>query len=160
QTAIRELVAHFEEIIRCRRRQADDDLLSLLLEICADGEVGMSDADLHAQCVMLLFAGHETTRNLIGNALYTLLTHREQWEQLRQDPSLVRAVVEETLRYECPVQAAGRTLTEAIEIDGITLPAGASLQFMIGAAHRDEQQFPDPDRFDIHRTHIRHLAFG
>jgi cytochrome P450 len=160
QTAIRELVGHFEEIIRSRRQRAGDDLLSLLLEISTDEEIGMSDADLHAQCVMLLFAGHETTRNLISNALYTLLTHREQWEQLRQDPNLARGVVEETLRYESPVQASGRTLIQEIEIDGVTLPAGASLQFMIGAAHRDEQQFDDPDRFDIRRPHIRHLAFG
>jgi len=160
QTAIRELVAHFADITRSHRAQAGDDLLSLLLEISATDEVGMSDAELYAQCVMLLFAGHETTRNLIGNGLYTLLTHPAELEQLRKDASLVRGVVEETLRYESPVQATSRAVTQAIEIDGITLPAGSSLAFMIGAAHRDERQYADPDRFDIHRAHIRHLAFG
>jgi len=160
QAAIRELVAHFAEIIRSRRARAGDDLLSLLLEISGSDDVGMSDAELHAQCVMLLFAGHETTRNLIGNGLYALLTHPEELGQLRKDPSLVRGMIEETLRYDSPVQAASRAVTGELEIDGVRLPIGASLTLMIGSAQRDELQYSDPDRFDIHRSHIRHLAFG
>jgi cytochrome P450 len=83
QSAIRECVSHFADITHFRRRQPDDDLLSLLLDISAKEEVGLSDEDLYAQCVLLLFAGHETTRNLIGNAIHTLLTNPREIEQLR-----------------------------------------------------------------------------
>lgn len=160
QEAIRELVAHFADIIRQRRAHDGDDLMSLLLAASADDSVGMSDDELHAQCVMLLFAGHETTRNLIGNGLYTLLRNPAELDALRQHPELIGGAIEETLRYESPVQSLSRTVTEAIEIDGTTLPAGASLAFMIAAAQRDERQYSDPDAFNIRRTHLRHLAFG
>lgn len=159
QSAIRELVAHFADITRSRH-EAGDDLLGLLLRAAADEAVGMSEAELHAQCVMLLIAGHETTRNLIGNGLYSLLTHPDQWEQLRQAPDLVRGAIEETLRYESPVQNISRTVTQPLDIVGVRIPTGASLMFMLGSAHRDEQQFTDPERFDIRRAHLRHVGFG
>jgi cytochrome P450 len=160
QEAIRELVAHFADLIRRRGGHDGDDLMSLLLAASADDSVGMSDAELHAQCVMLLFAGHETTRNLIGNGLYTLLRNPVELGALRRNPELIGGVIEETLRYESPVQSLSRTVTEAINIDGTTLPVGASLAFMIAAAQRDERQYSEPDTFNIRRTHVRHLAFG
>jgi hypothetical protein len=109
---------------------------------------------------MLLFAGHETTRNLIGNGISTLLKHPDTMSELRNDDSLWPAALEELLRYESPVQAFGRTVKADLEIEGMHLPAGSSIGFMIGAAHRDPRQFEDPDRLDVRRPHLRHLAFG
>jgi cytochrome P450 len=109
---------------------------------------------------MLLFAGHETTRNLIGNGVYTLLTHPEALADLRAEPELSRGAVEEVLRYESPVQAVGRVVKADLEIEGVRLPVGSSVIFMNAAAQRDPEQFEDPDRFDIRRRRNRHLAFG
>ena len=109
---------------------------------------------------MLLFAGHETTRNLIGNAIHTLLLNPDQLELLRRQPELVTAAIEETLRYQSPVQLVVRAVSERIDVAGQQLEPGAMMCFMIGAAQRDPRQYPDPDTFNIRRTHLRHLAFG
>jgi cytochrome P450 len=159
QQAIRELEGFFAAAIRERRGRHEDDLLSLLIE-SADEAGGMSEADLYAQCVMLLFAGHETTRNLIGNGLYTLLKHPDVAEDLRRNDELWHAAVEELLRFETPVQGFGRTVPCDRELEGTPLAAGSSIVFMIGAAHRDPRQYPDPDRLNVRRLHNRHLAFG
>ena len=159
QQAIRELESYFAAAIRERRGARKDDLLGLLMD-AAEGVGGLSEEDLHAQCVMLLFAGHETTRNLIGNGIYTLLTHQDALEELRSDAGLWPAAVEELLRYETPVQGFGRTVKTDLEIQGTRLAAGSSIAFMIGAAHRDPRQYPNPDRLDLRRRHNRHLAFG
>jgi cytochrome P450 len=159
QRAISELEGYFAAAIRERRGRHEDDLLSLLIE-SADEAGGMSEADLQAQCVMLLFAGHETTRNLIGNGICTLLRHPDVAEDLRKHDELWHAAVEELLRYESPVQGFFRTLQSDREIDGVHVAAGSSFLFMIGAAHRDPRQYSDPDRLDVRRPHNRHLAFG
>ena len=158
QVAMRELVAMFESIIRERVSSHEDDLLDLMLAIAR--QANMAPEDLHAQCVLLLIAGHETTRNLIGNGIYTLLRHPEALAEVRASELAVRAAIEEVLRYESPVQAYGRGATEDIDFEGVRIPAGKSVFFMIAAAHRDPRHVPDPDRFDIHRQHNRHLAFG
>jgi cytochrome P450 len=159
QQAIRELESFFAAAIRERRGRHEDDLLSLLIEAAVDAG-GMSEADLHAQCVMLLFAGHETTRNLIGNGIYTLLKNPDVAEDLRKHDELWHAAVEELLRFETPVQGFGRVVPSDREIEGTQLAAGTSIVFMIGAAHRDPRQYPDPDRLNVRRLHNRHLAFG
>ena len=159
QRAIRELEGYFAGIIRERRGTRKDDLLSLLMD-AAEGDGGLSEEDLHAQCVMLLFAGHETTRNLIGNGIYNLLRHPDALRELRNDEGLWPGAVEELLRYESPVQVFGRSLRADLEIEGTHLPAGSSIAFMIGAAHRDARQYADPDRLDLRRARNRHLAFG
>jgi cytochrome P450 len=159
QRAIRELEQYFSAIIRERRSKRKDDLLSLLMD-ASEGAGGLSEEDLHAQCVMLLFAGHETTRNLIGNGIYTLLKHPDTLRDLREEDSLWPAALEELLRYESPAQAIARGVKSDIEIGGTHLPAGSAIGFMIGAAHRDPRQFPDPDRLNVRRPHLRHLAFG
>jgi cytochrome P450 len=159
QQAIRELEGYFAVTIRERRGTHKDDLLNLLMD--AAGVVGgLSDEDLYAQCVMLLFAGHETTRNLIGNGISTLLRNTDALNELHDDEGLWNPAVEELLRYESPVQGFPRAVTAELEIDGTRLAAGSSIAFMIGAAHRDPRQFPDPDRLNLRRPHIRHLAFG
>jgi cytochrome P450 len=158
QQAIRELEGYFAAIIRDRRGVRRDDLLGILMDAAA-GSV-LTEEELIAQCVMLLFAGHETTRHLIGNGIYTLLKHPDAFGDLRNDENPWPAAVEEVLRFESPVQGTGRTLTTDLEIGGTRLPAGSSIMFMIGAAHRDPRQYADPDRLDLRRPHNRHLAFG
>jgi cytochrome P450 len=157
--AVKELTGYFEAVIRERRDAEHEDLLHLLLNI-ARTEPGITAADVHAQCVLLLVAGHETTRHLIGNGIHTLLTHPAEFREVRANPELVPAVVEETLRFESPVQAFARATSIDLEIDGMPIPAGSSIIVVIGAAHRDTRQFENPDRFDIHRKHNRHIAFG
>lgn len=158
QRAIQEFEGVFEAIIRRRRTAPRDDLLGILLDAAAADET-LTQEDLLAQCVMLLFAGHETTRNLIGNGIHALLEHR-RWPELCEDAQCLPAAVEELLRFDCPVQAYGRGVTAELEVGGIPLPAGSSVVFMIGAANRDARQFADPDVLNLRRTHNRHLAFG
>jgi cytochrome P450 len=159
QKAILELEGYFAEIIRERRDARKEDLLSVLMD-AADVAGGLAEEDLLAQCVMLLFAGHETTRNLIGNGIFTLLKHPQAMAELRGDDELWQPAVEELLRYETPVQGFGRTVKSELEIDGTKLPPGSSILFMIGAAHRDPRQYAHPDDLDLRRPHNRHLAFG
>lgn len=157
--AIKELTGYFEAVIRERQDAGHEDLLHLLLNI-ARTEPGITADDIHAQCVLLLVAGHETSRNLIGNAVYTLLKHTAELREVQANPGLAAAVVEETLRFESPVQAFGRYTHTDLEIGGTLLPAGSAVTLVIGAAHRDPLQFESPDRFDIHRKRNRHMAFG
>jgi len=159
QQAILGLTNYFCEAVAARRRQKGNDLISLLMEIEADGDV-LTEEELYAQCVMLLFGGHETTRNLIGNGLYTLLRHPEQAAELRDNPELIRGAVEELLRYESPVQYTGRMVLEDFEFCGVTAVRGQEIIFMLGAANRDGNQFKDPDRLDLQRAKNPHLAFG
>jgi cytochrome P450 len=156
--AVKELIGYFEAAIR-ERSGGQQDLLHLLLEM-VQSEQGTTLDDVYAQCVLLLVAGHETTRNLIGNGVYTLLTHSQSLGELREDPKLIASAVEEVLRFESPVQAFGRATRTDLEIEGAQVAAGASIYVVIGAAHRDPSQFSNPDRFDIQRKHIRHMAFG
>ena len=159
QKAIQGLTSYFREAVAARRNQKGNDLISLLMEIEEDGDV-LTGEELYAQCVMLLFGGHETTRNLIGNGLYTLLRHPEQAAELRDNPELIRSAVEELLRYESPVQYTGRMVLEDFEFCGIPARRGQEIIFMLGAANRDGNQFKDPDRLDLKRAKNPHLAFG
>src|SRR5215469_243135 len=118
QQAIHGLTNYFREAVAARRKQKGNDLISLLMEIEEDGDV-LTEEELYAQCVMLLFGGHETTRNLIGNGLYTLLRHPEQAAELRDNPELIRSAVEELLRYESPVQYTGRRVLQDFEFCGV-----------------------------------------
>jgi len=142
-----------------RRQQKGSDLIGLLLDIEEDGDV-LTEEELFAQCVMLLGAGHETTRNLIGNGMYTLLRHPEEIVELQKNPEIIRSAVEELLRYESPIQFAGRVVKEEMEICGVRLRQGQAIMFMLGAANRDPQQFKDPDHLDLKRLPNPHLAFG
>jgi cytochrome P450 len=159
QLAIAALTEFFRGAVAERRRQKGGDLISLLLDIEEDGEV-LTEEELYAQCVMLLFGGHETTRNLIGNGMQALLQHPEELSRLRGQPEMIRSAVEELLRYESPVQYAGRILKEDMELCGARLRQGDVIAFMLGAANRDPQQFKDPCCLNLTRLNNAHLAFG
>lgn len=159
--AVSEFVSYLRSLIATRRRHPgdDDDLLTRLLrEQPATGP--LSEHELLHNCVFLLNAGHETTTNLIGNALHLLLTHPEQWRLLRADPGLVAGAVEECLRYESPNQLGNRLVVQSVRIGGTTFEPGTYLTLCIGAANRDPREFLEPQRFDIRRTPNRHLAFA
>ena len=110
--------------------------------------------------LLLLVAGNETTTNLLGNALLALMAHREELARVRRDPSRIPALVEETLRYDSPIQFVFREAREDVELAGVAIPAGATVMALIGSANRDEAQFPHADRFDPSRNTQGHLAFG
>ena len=159
QQAANALTSFFREIVTERRRNKGDDLISLLIDIEQDGDV-LTEEELHAQCVMLLFGGHETTRNLIGNGMYTLLKNPQTMTEIRENPEIIRTAVEELLRYESPVQFISRVAKEEIEVAGTHVHAGENIMFLLGAANRDPIQFEEPDRLNLRRLKNDHLAFG
>lgn len=147
-------------IARERRGQGGDDILSGL--IGDDGpEGGLSEPSIAAMAVLLLVAGHETTVNLIGNGLLTLLNRPEEIERLRRDPDRAIGLVEELLRFEPPIQFMQNRVTVApVEVGEVTIPAGCRVVLLLAAANRDPARFADPDRFDPERTGNEHLGFG
>ncbi|MGA9384722.1 MAG: cytochrome P450 [Candidatus Sulfotelmatobacter sp.] len=159
QDALIALTDFFKKTVAERRRNKGNDLISLLIDIEEEGEV-LTEEELYAQCIALLFAGHETTRNLIGNGMYTLLRHPQETAELRENPEMIRTAVEEILRYESPVQFTARVLKEEVEICGQHIPKKWSVLCMLGAANRDPKRFKDPDRLDLKRLNNQHLAFS
>jgi cytochrome P450 len=159
QDALIELTAFFRKTVAERRRNKGNDLISLLIDIEEDGEV-LTEEELYAQCIALLFAGHETTRNLIGNGMYTLMQHPQETAELREKPEMIRTAVEEILRCESPVQFTARVLKEDIEICGQRIPKKWSILCMLGAANRDPKQFKEPNQLNLKRLNNQHLAFS
>jgi cytochrome P450 PksS len=157
---IARLFRYLRGLIRRRRGDAGEDLLSAMIAAEEGGE-RLSPDELVASTFLLLFAGHETTVNLIGNGMLALLEHPDQLERLRADPSLIDGAVEELLRYTNPVQVvAARYARMDLELSGFLVPKGAYMVPSLGSANRDERQFPDPERLDLGRTPNKHLAFG
>ncbi len=146
-------------VVARRRHEPRADLISTLLAAEEQGQV-LGEDELLYTCVMLLFAGHETTKNLIGNSIVELLRHPEQLRAIRDDRALVEPAIEELLRFHGSIQRVRRTVTEPVELDGKLLRAGDAVWLLIGAANRDPDVFEDPDRLDIRRTPGRHLTFG
>jgi cytochrome P450 len=134
-------------------------VLTRLIAGEAQGE-RLSASELLQNCIFILNAGHETTTNLIGNALVTLAQWPDQRAALQREPALLDSAVEECLRFESSNQLGNRMTTAATEIGGVAVARGTPVTLCIGAANRDPQQFMEPDRFDIRRTPNRHLAFG
>ena len=151
--------AYFERLFERRRRDPRDDLITRMVQAEEAGD-RLTTAELRANVSLLFGAGHETTVNLIGNGLLSLLRHPDQWQMLRDDPSLIPNAIEEIQRYESPVQAVARTASEPVELSGVTLPAHAIVVSFVGAANRDPAVFEQPDRFDIARKDLRPLSFG
>jgi cytochrome P450 len=156
---VREMTEYFGDLIRRRREDPRDDLLSGLIA-ARDHDDRLSEEELLATCVLLFWAGHETTVNLLGNGILSLLRHPQALERLREDPSLVMPAVEEMLRFESPVQLTYRMALQDVEIHRRTIRQGQQVILALGAANRDPAQFPDPDRFDIERRDNHHVAFS
>jgi cytochrome P450 len=154
-----QLQAYFADLIEQRRREPRPDLISDLLR-ARFREHSFSTEELIATCVMLLFAGHETTTNLIGNGVLALLRHPDQWRALVASPSLAPLAVEELLRFDGPVQALVRVARENIAFGNTAIGPGQRVFAMVNAANRDPAVFAAPDRLDIMRRESRHIAFG
>lgn len=159
QRGLEKLLAYFEPLIHERRQHPKDDLISALVQAQERGDL-LSQEEVLATCTVLLFAGHETTSNLLANGMLAFMNHREQWDRLRQDPSLARTAVEELLRYDGPVKATFRWAKKETELGGKTIRAGERLLLVLGAANRDPAKFSDPDQLDIARNPNPHVAFG
>jgi len=157
--AILEFLVYLRSVVKRRRREPGDDLISAILAEEPGGSA-LSDIETLGFVQLLLVAGNETTTNLIGNAIQALLDHRDQLERVQRDVSLVPNVVEEVLRYEAPIQVVFRTATRDAEVSGTPIPAGSLVAVLLGSANRDERRFEDPDRFDVTRDPRGHLAFG
>jgi cytochrome P450 len=150
---------YFAEVVERRRLEPGGDLISVL--VTAETEEGcLSDEEVRAFCLILLVAGNETTTNLIGNAVLTLLEHPDELSKLRCDRSRVPDALEETLRFESPIQWLPRLATCDTRIAGTELPKGALVLPMYGSANRDKARFPHADRFDVDRDMRGHLGFG
>src|SRR5262245_54660937 len=158
--AFAELGTYMAGLIERRRRRPGDDLLSRMATDTGP-DAPMADADLVRTAQLLLIAGHETTVNLIGNAMLPLLRHPATIERLRHEPDLVAPTVEEVLRYEPPVQMLpNRTTLDEVAVAGTTIPRGVVLTLALAAGNRDPARFADPDRFDPERRDNQHLGFG
>lgn len=150
--------AYLRKTARARRKDPKGDLISQIVAV-QDGKQ-LSDYDIVTFVMVLLIAGNETTTNLIGNAVNALLDHPDQLEKLIADPTLVESTLEETVRYDGPVQMLFRQTTRETEIRGVRIPKGAMVAPILGSANRDERQFEEPDRFDIERCVQGHVGFG
>jgi hypothetical protein len=159
QIAVLALTDFFRKAVAERRRKKGGDLISLLIDIEEEGDV-LTEEELYAQCVMLLWAGHETTRNLVANGIHSLLQEPEKMAELGNNPALIRTAVEEFLRFESPVQYTARFTKEDINLCNVRIPKGQTIFCMLGAANRDPKQFRDPDTLNLNRLNNQHLAFG
>jgi cytochrome P450 len=158
--AIGELFGYFQELIAARRVDEFDDVLSILAHASVDG-AQLTDDELLQFAFLLLVAGNETTRNLIALGTLALISHPEQCDQLRADPSLIPGAVEEMLRWTSPVTHMARTATEDVEIRGQLIRKGEVVVMFYGSANRDEEIFgPDAEDFRITRNPNPHIAFG
>ena len=157
--AINALSAYFRELMDARRKAPQDDLVSDMVQLQAGG-APLSDGELSNNLQGLLIGGNLTTTDLIGNAIWLLLTHPDQLARLRAEPSLINPAVEEVLRYESPVDITGRIAPRNMEVGGCPMKQSQSLIMSLRGANRDPKTFPDPHRFDISRKAAPHVAFG
>ena len=153
------LRGYFERLIERRRTDPGEDVITALVRAEEEHDM-LSAAEILGLAVLLLLAGNETTTNLIGNAVRTLLDHPAELAKVRADRSLVPLLVEEVLRYDSPVQVIPRQTAGEVELAGGKIPAGATVFLLLAAANRDERKFPEPNRFDVTRNPQDHVAFG
>ncbi len=154
-----EQTAYFTALFDLRRRNPGDDLITALLH-ARDDSGGLTEEELLANVWLLFVAGHETTRNLIGNGLLALHRNPEELARLKADPGLLATAVAELLRYDSSVQFVSRTAYEDVEIGGVTIARDQSVICLLAAGNRDPAVFPDPDRLDVGRPDVRPLSFG
>jgi len=150
---------YFATILAQRRVDPKDDVISVLAQAELDGQ-RLTDEEVYAFLRLLLPAGAETTYRSSSNLIYGLLRHPEQLEALRANRALMRAAIEEGLRWESPLTGIARMTTRDVVVEGTSIPAGAVIGVCIGAANRDPKRWSDPDRFDIRRESRQHTSFA
>ncbi|WP_027933063.1 cytochrome P450 [Amycolatopsis thermoflava] len=154
ERAATEFVEFLRELAERRRREPGEDLITDLLR------AELTEDEVVATAVLLLMAGHEATVNVIGNGVWALLRHPDQWQRLVDDPSLMPTAVEELIRFDSPLQLFERTATEDVEIAGFRVAKGEKIAALLGAAARDPEVFAEPDTLDVGRGDGTHLGFG
>jgi pimeloyl-[acyl-carrier protein] synthase len=153
------LTDYFQAAIDKARQHPREGLIQAFMNAEIDGD-RLTDEEIVANCIVTMVGGQETTTNLIGNGLLTLMRNPEQLARLRDDPSLINSAVEELLRYESPSQHTGRIAREDVQIGGKEIRKGQAVMAIMAAANRDPERFPDPDRLILDRSDNKHLAFG
>lgn len=151
--------AYFRDVILQRQRQPGEDVISKMIAV-RDEQGGLTEDELVATCMLILFGGHETTTNLLGSAVVALLDNPIQLQRLQQNPELIDLAVEEFLRYDGPSNSIARVVATDHELHGKELKVGDRVFAMINAANRDPRRFERPHELDIGRTPNRHLTFG
>jgi hypothetical protein len=157
--SVEEMTAYFHAAVRREESHPTEGLINALATAEMNGD-RLSESEVVANVIVTMVGGQETTTNLIGNGLLTLLRHPDQLARLRADRSLIPSAVEELLRYESPSQHTARIAPADAVLGGTPIPEGAAVMAVMGAANRDPARFFDPDRLDIGRLDNRHLAFG
>jgi len=159
EAATREMAAFFMELIADRRKRPRDDALSEMADL-RDGDDAFTDDEFVATCILMLFAGHETTTNHIANGMLSLMRFPSEMQRLRADPGLAGAAVEELLRFDGPSGSQVRIIKREQQLHGKTLKEGQRVFMMLNAANRDPRAYAEPDRLDLSRDGVPHLAFG
>jgi cytochrome P450 len=157
--SLEEMAEYFRAAIREHQQHPRDDLISAFLAAEHQGD-RLTEEEVVANSIMVMTGGQETTTNLIGNGILTLLRHPDQLEKLRADPSLIPTAIEELLRYESPIQYTSRLAPGDVVLGGKTIRERQAVIAVMGAANRDPERFPEPDRLDVCRQDNRHLAFA
>jgi len=156
---VQEMTAYFRDAVRQQKEHPREGLIQAFLTAEIDGD-RFTEEEIIANLIVTMVGGQETTTNLIGNGLLTLLRYPHELQKLREDLSLIPSAVEEMLRYESPSQHTARMAPSEREIGGKLIAKRQAVIAVMAAANRDPERFPDPDRFDINRQDNRHLAFG
>lgn len=159
-----ELWGLLAELVKDRRRNPGDDVITLLMNTEVEDEEGgrrsLSDGELASRFLELAFAGHETVAKLIPNGAIALSWYPDQRRELVADPSLIPNAVEEMLRWDPPSHYQGRWTLRDVELHGVTIPEGRRVILITGSAVHDERKYPEPELFDVHRDIDRHVSFG
>jgi len=157
--SVEKMTAYFRSAMRDQRARPRAGLVGALMEAEIDGD-RLTEEEVIANCIVTMVGGQETTTNLIGNGVLSLLRNPDQLEKLRRDPSLIPSAVEELLRYESPSQHTARLAPADVELGGRRIRRRQAVIAVMAAANRDPERFPDPDRLDVTRKDNRHVAFG
>lgn len=158
-TTVEDMTGYFRAKMREQERQPQEGVIHALMTAEIDGD-RLSEEEVIANSIITMTGGQETTTSLIGNGLLSLLRHPRELARLRGDPSLLPSAIEELLRYESPIQYTTRLAPADVELGGTLIRKRQAVVALMGAANRDPEHFPDPDRLDLARRDNRHLAFG
>lgn len=151
---------YLKNLITVRRKSLGDDLLSAMISVHDENPEKLSELELINNCILLLNAGHEAVVNVIGNGMYALLRHKEQWQALKQNHDLIPTAIEEMMRFDTPLQFFERVTHEDIHYKGFDWPKGTTLCLYYSSANHDPAMFEAPEQFDISRNPNPHIAFG